>query len=52
MGGFADPQFVEEFGPGLHKLADSEIVTAALTLLIGHVATQPEGKTGLPLLDD
>ena len=52
VGGFEDPAFIKAHGPGLHKLSDMEILGAALELLMKHVAKQPEGRTGIPLIDD
>ena len=50
--GFADEAFVKRFGPGLHRLSDAAIVNAALGLLVEHVDRQPDGKCGLPLIDN
>lgn len=52
VSGFKDPEFVAEFGPGLIKFPDSELVNQALMLLAKHVAAAPTGKTGLPLFDE
>lgn len=48
---FVDEPFVRRFGPGLHRLSDAAIVSAALVVLIQHVERQPDGKSGLPMLD-
>lgn len=52
VGGFVDELFVREFGVGLHKLSDTELITAALTLVMEVAPEQPEGKTGLSILDN
>ena len=62
--GFEDQDFVDRFGAFLQKVEDADI--AALTLylspqeslvmllgkLVTHIGTAPEGKTGLPYLDE
>ena len=52
VNGFADPEFVATFGPGLSQVADSTLVNQALAQLLRQVTEAPERKTGLPLFDD
>ena len=52
VNGFADPEFVAAFGPGLSHVADSTLVNEALVQLLRQVTEAPERQTGLPLFDD
>ena len=52
VNGFADPEFVAKFGPGLSHVADSTLVNEALAQLLRQVTQAPERETGLPLFDD
>ena len=38
VSGFAEPEFVAAFGPGLSQVADSTLVNQALSQLLRHVA--------------
>ena len=49
---FVDEAFVNRFGPGLHRLTDAAIVNAALGVLVELVERQPDGKCGLPFIDE
>ena len=52
VSGFKDPEFVQQFGPGMERLSESQLVNQALTLLTKQVATAPPGKTGIPFFDE
>ena len=52
VSGFKDPEFIQQFGPGLERMSESQLVNQALILLAKQVACAPPGKTGLPLFDD
>ena len=52
VSGFKDPEFIEQFGPGLERLSESQLVNQALILLAKQVASAPSGQTGIPLFDD
>lgn len=52
VSGFADPEFVVKFGPGLSRFRDATLVNQALVQLLRQVAQAPEGKTGLQIFDD
>ena len=52
VSGFKDPEFVQQFGPGLERLSEAQLVNQALALLTKQVATAPPGKTGIPFFDE
>lgn len=52
VSGFKDPEFVQQFGPGLERLSEAQLVNEALALLTKQVATAPPGKTGIPFFDE
>lgn len=52
VSGFKDPEFIRQFGPGLERMSEAQLVNQALMLLTRQVATAPPGKTGIPLFDD
>ena len=52
VSGFKDPEFVKQFGPGLERVSESQLVNQALAALTKQVASAPPGKTGIPFFDD
>ena len=52
VSGFKDPEFIQQFGPGLDRMSESQLVNQALMLFTKQVASAPTGKTGIPLFDD
>ena len=52
VSGFKDPEFIQQFGPGLERMSESQLVNQALMLLTKQVASAPPGKTGISLFDD